>query len=70
VLVEDDHCGILENSHMKNHFATQEEKLFKVGAVSFERFVTLLRQGVECGFEDVAPVKVGCVVAGVSSLYA
>jgi hypothetical protein len=69
-LVKDDRCSILENSPMPCHFATQEEELFKIGAVCFVRLATLLRQGVEGGLEDIALVEVGSVVAGVFTLYA
>jgi hypothetical protein len=50
---------------MPRHFTTREEELFKVGAISFERLTTLLRQGVKGGLEDVALVEVGYVVARV-----
>jgi hypothetical protein len=69
-LVEDDWCGILENSPMSCHFTALEEVDFKVGAVSFERLVTLIRQGVKGGLKDVALVKVRSVVVGVSTLHA
>jgi hypothetical protein len=43
--------------------------LSEISDVSFEHLSTLLRQGVEGGFEDVALVKVGSVIAGVSTLH-
>jgi hypothetical protein len=55
---------------LSRHLATQKEELFKISAIRFERFATLLRQGVEGGLEDVALVEVGFVVAGVSTLHA
>jgi hypothetical protein len=55
---------------MSCHFTTREEELLKIGVVCFECFATLLCQGVEGGLEDVALVKVGSVVAGVSTLHA
>jgi hypothetical protein len=70
ILVEDDRCGILENSPMSRPFTAQEEELFKVGTVSFECLATLLRQGVEGGLEDVALAKVRTVATGVSTLHA
>jgi hypothetical protein len=57
-LVEDDRCSIPENSPLPHHFTTWEEELFKISAVSFERLVTLLRQGVEGKLEDVVFIKV------------
>jgi hypothetical protein len=48
----------------------REEELSEIGEVSFERIVTLLRQGVEGGLEDVALVEVGSIVAGVFTLHA
>jgi hypothetical protein len=69
-LVKDDLCSILENGLLPCHFTTREGELFKIGAVSFERLTTLLRQGVKGGLEDVSLVKVGSVVARVSTLYA
>jgi hypothetical protein len=44
------------------HFATREEKLSKIGDVSFDRMSTLLRQGVEGGFKNVALIEVRYVV--------
>jgi hypothetical protein len=69
-LVEDDLCGILENSPMSRHFTSLEEELFNIGAVSFERLTTFLRQGIEGGLEDVALIVVRSIVAGVSTLHA
>jgi hypothetical protein len=46
------------------------EELLKIGAICFEHLVTLLRQGVEGGLENVALVEVGSVVPGVSTLHA
>jgi hypothetical protein len=43
---------------MPRHFATREEELFKIGMVCFKCLATLLRQGVECGLEDVVLVEV------------
>jgi hypothetical protein len=54
---------------MSRYFAVQEEEIFKIGVVSFERLVTLLHQGVKGGLEDVAHVEVGSVVAGISTLH-
>jgi hypothetical protein len=68
--VEDDWCSILENGPLPRHLATREEELSEIGDVSFERLLTLLRQSVERGFEDVTLVEVGSVVAGVSTLHA
>jgi hypothetical protein len=48
----------------------REEELYEINDVSFKHLSTLLRQGVEGGFEDIALVKVGSVVAGVSTLHA
>jgi hypothetical protein len=69
-LHEDDRCSVLENSSMSRHLATRKEELFKIGTVCFERFGTLLHQGVEGGLEDVSLVEVRSVVAGVSTLHA
>jgi hypothetical protein len=68
-LVEDDQCSILENSPLPRHFITREEELSEISNVSFECLATLLHQGVEVGFEDVALVEVGSVAAGVSTLH-
>jgi hypothetical protein len=68
-LVEDGRRSVLENSPVSRHLATREEELFMIGAVCFECFATLLRQGVECGFEDVALVEVRSVVVEVSTLH-
>jgi hypothetical protein len=54
---------------MSQHFTAREEELFNIGTVSFKHLVTLLRQGVEGGFEDVALIEVGSVVAAVSTLH-
>jgi hypothetical protein len=48
----------------------REEELFEIGDVSFECLATLLHQGVEGGFEDVALVEVKSVIAGVSTIHA
>jgi hypothetical protein len=69
-LGEDNRRSVLENSPLSRHLATQKEELFKISAICFERFATLLRQGVEGGLEDVALVEVRFVVAGVSTLHA
>jgi hypothetical protein len=69
-LVEDDRYSILENSPISRHSAAREEELFKNGTVNFKCLVTLLYQGVEGGLQDVALVKVGSIVAGVSTLHA
>jgi hypothetical protein len=69
-LVEDGRCNILENSLLSCHFTTRGEELFKVDVVSFKHLATLLRQGVECGLEDVALVKVESVVVRVFTLHA
>jgi hypothetical protein len=68
--VEDDRCSIPENSPLSHHLATREEELSKIDNVSFERLSTLLCQGVEGVFEDVALVEVGSVVARVSTIHA
>jgi hypothetical protein len=68
--VEDDRCSIPENGALSRHLATREEELFEIGDVSFERLLTLLRQSVRGGFEDVTLVEVGSIVAGVSTLHA
>jgi hypothetical protein len=68
--VEDDRRSVLENSLMSRHFVAREEELFKIGVVSFKHLVTLLHQGVEGRLEDVVLVKVGSVVARVSTLHA
>jgi hypothetical protein len=54
---------------MSRYFTAQEEELFKIGAVSFECLMTLLRQGVDGGLENVALVVVGSIVVGVSTLH-
>jgi hypothetical protein len=69
-LIEDDRRSVLKNSPMSRHFTMRGEELFKIGAVRFERLTTLLREGVEGGFEDVALIKVRSVVARVSTLHA
>jgi hypothetical protein len=69
-LHEDDRCSVLENNSMSRHLTTRKEELFKIGTVCFERLVTLLRQGVKGGIEDVALVEVRSVVARVSTLHA
>jgi hypothetical protein len=69
-LVEDDRCSILENSPLSRHLTTREEEISEISDVSFERLSTLLRQSVEGGFEDVALVEVGSVVARVSAPHA
>jgi hypothetical protein len=69
MLVEDDRCSIPENSPPPCHFTTQEEEIFEISAVSLERLMSLLRQGVEGRFEDAVIVEVGFVGAGVSSLH-
>jgi hypothetical protein len=38
------------------------------GDVSFERLSTLLRQGIEGGFEDVDLVEVGSIIARIFTL--
>jgi hypothetical protein len=48
----------------------REEEFFVIGAVSFERLVTLLHQGVEGRLDDVVLVKVGSVGARVSTIHA
>jgi hypothetical protein len=69
-LSEDDRCSVLDNCPLSHHLATRQEELLKIGAVCFERLVTLLHQGVEGGLENIALVVVGSVVAGVSTLHA
>jgi hypothetical protein len=69
-LVEDDRCSITKNSPLLYHFTTREEELPEISDVNFERLSTLLRQGVEGGFEDIALVEVRSVVDGVSTLHA
>jgi hypothetical protein len=68
-LIEDDRYSILENSPLPRHFATQEEELFEVGAVNFERLVAHLRQGVEGRLEDVALVEVEFIGVGVFTIH-
>jgi hypothetical protein len=60
--MEDDRCGILENSPPPHHFTTREEELFEIIMISFERLATLLHQGVEGVLEDVVLVKVRSIV--------
>jgi hypothetical protein len=55
--VENDRCSIPENSPLPHHFATQEEELPEINDVSFECLATLLRQGVESGFDDVTLLR-------------
>jgi hypothetical protein len=55
---------------MSRHFTSLEEELFNIGAVSFKRLTTFLRQGIEGGLEDVALIEVRSIVAGVSTLHA
>jgi hypothetical protein len=55
-LGEDDRRGVLQNSSLSRHHSTREEELLKIGMVCFKCLATLLRQGVEGGFEDVALV--------------
>jgi hypothetical protein len=69
-LVEDDRCNISENNPLSRHFATREEELFEIGAVTSECHATLLRQGVEGRLKDVVLVEVGSVVARVFTLHA
>jgi hypothetical protein len=69
-LVEDNRCSILKNSPLPCHLTTQKEELSKIGNVSFECLSTLVCQGVEDGFEDVALVEVGSIIAGVFTLHA
>jgi hypothetical protein len=69
-LVEDDRCSIPKNSPLPHHFTTREEEVSEIGDVSFECLATLLYQGVEGGFEDVALVEVESIVARVSTLRA
>jgi hypothetical protein len=68
-LGENDWRSVLEKCPLSRHLATRMEELLKIGMVRFERLVTLLRQGVEGGFEDVTLVEVRSVVAGVSTLH-
>jgi hypothetical protein len=67
--VENDLCSILENGPLPRHLAIREEELSEIGDVSFERLSSLIRQSIECGFEDVALIEVESVVVGVSSLH-
>jgi hypothetical protein len=67
---EDDQRSVLENHPLSHHLATQKEELLKIDVVRFERLVTLLRQGVEGGLENVALVEVGFIMARVSTLLA
>jgi hypothetical protein len=69
-LGEDDRRGVLENSPSSHHLTMLKEELLKIGMARFKRLVTLLRQGVKGGLEDVALVEVRSVVAGVSPLHA
>jgi hypothetical protein len=70
ILLEDDRCGVLENTPLLRHFTKREEELFKIGVVSFEHIATLLRQGFESRLDDVVLVEVGSVGARVSTLNA
>jgi hypothetical protein len=70
MLVKDDRCSILENITLPRHFTPREEELSEIDVVCFERLSTLLHQGVEGGFENVALIEVESVVVGVSTLYA
>jgi hypothetical protein len=67
--VEDDRHNVLENSPMSRHFTVREEELFKIGTVSFERLMTLLRQGVEGRLKNVVLIEVGSVIAEVSTFH-
>jgi hypothetical protein len=69
-LVEDDRCSVLENNPLSHHPTMRKEEPFKIGAVCFERLVTLLCQGLEGGLEDVALVEVVSIMARVSTLHA
>jgi hypothetical protein len=69
-LVEDNRCSVPENSHVLCHLVKREEELFKIDAVRFERLMTLLRQGVEGGLDDIALVEVRFVVARASTPHA
>jgi hypothetical protein len=69
-LEEDDLCAISENSPLPHYFTTQEEELFEISTVSFERLATLLHQGVEGRLEDVVLIEVRSVGARVSTLHA
>jgi hypothetical protein len=53
---------------MPRHFAMREEELFKIDVVHIKRLVTLLRQGVKGGLEDVALIEVESVIARVFTL--
>jgi hypothetical protein len=68
--VKDDRCSISENSPLLRYLTTREEDLSEDDDVSFEHLSTLLRHGVECGFEDVALVEVRSVVVRVFTLHA
>jgi hypothetical protein len=46
----------------------REEELFKIDVVHIKRLVTLLRQGVKGGLEDVALIEVESVIARVFTL--
>jgi hypothetical protein len=54
---------------MSHHFATQEEELFKIGAVRIERLATLLHHGVKGRLEDIPLVEVRYSVVGVSTIH-
>jgi hypothetical protein len=69
-LVDGDRRGVLENGSLPRHFTMREEELLKISAVSLERLVTLLRQGVEGRLDDVAHVEVGSIDVEVSTLHA
>jgi hypothetical protein len=69
-LVEDNRCGVPENCPLPCHSTTREEELFEIGVLSFERLVTLHRQGVAGRLDDVVLVEAESVGARVSTPHA
>jgi hypothetical protein len=47
---------------LARHLTTREEELSEIDYISFERLSTLLCQGVECGFEDIALIEVRFII--------
>jgi hypothetical protein len=58
-----------EEQSLPRYFTMREEELFEIGAVSFKRLVTLLRQGIEGMLEDVVLVEVRSISARVSTIH-
>jgi hypothetical protein len=68
--MEDDRCGVPQNSPLPHHFTTREEELFEIDTVSFECLVTLLYQGVKGRLDIVVLVDVESVGAEVFTVHA